>query len=86
MEEFKLIVKQDCPYYPSEELRFSVVKVQHDLTEELVECCLTKVEAEALVDKQVKQVASLYTPATEADIAAWKAARSKQQITQGFNW
>ena len=52
--DYGLIVKQDCPYFPSEDLKFSVTKVGRDMKEiELVECCLEKSEAEALVDDAI---------------------------------
>ena len=54
MEVFR--IKQDCPYYPSEEQRFSVVKVQQDGAEELVECCLTQVEAALLVEQATRKI------------------------------
>ena len=52
--DYGLVVKQDCPYFPSEDLRFSVTKIQREseswnMNEELVECCLEKDEAKTLV-------------------------------------
>ncbi len=67
--DYGLLVRQDCPYYPSEDFKFSVTKFSwlsfalvrsqrtpqlvRKTAESLVECCLEKAEAKTLVDAEI---------------------------------
>lgn len=55
--DYGLLVRQDCPYYPSEDFKFSVTKFSWRVglrkTEELIDCCLEKAEAKTLVDAAI---------------------------------
>lgn len=80
--DYGLLVRQDCPYYPSEDFKFSVTKFSwsqrtpqlvRKTAESLVECCLEKAEAKTLVD---------------AEIASSKLDNDDLiiNVAKGFNW
>jgi hypothetical protein len=89
MEVFKiwlgnygLVVRQDCPYYPSEEFKFSVTKFSSDVVRlvrkavestELIDCCLEKAEAKTLVDAAI-----IGSKLDNDDLII--------NVAQGFNW